>query len=66
MAGQPGRFPDGEPSVKSVLSALARAQKRAKARAAAVAAAKSSAATSDCGQRGSAARRLGIGNVSRW
>ena len=48
MAGQPGRFPDGEPSVKSVLSALARAQKRAKARAAAVAAAKSSAATSDC------------------
>ena len=48
MAGQPGRFPDGEPSVKSVLSALARAQKRAKARAAAVAAAKSSSATSDC------------------
>ncbi len=46
MTGQPGRFPDGEPSVKSVLAALARAQKRADARAAAVAAAKPSSTTS--------------------
>lgn len=37
MTGQPGRFPEGEPSVKSVLAALARAQERAIARAAAVA-----------------------------
>ena len=36
MPGQPGRIPDGEPSVKSVLAALARAQKVAMARAAAV------------------------------
>ena len=36
MAGQPGRFPEGEPSVKSVLAALARAQEVAMARAAAV------------------------------
>lgn len=49
MAGQPGRFPDGEPSVKSVLAALARAQERAEARAAAVAAAGSSSETSDGG-----------------
>ena len=37
MTGQPGRFPEGEPSVKSVLAALARAQERAMARAAAAA-----------------------------
>ena len=37
MTGQPGRFPEGEPSVKSVLAALARAQERAMARAAATA-----------------------------
>ena len=36
MTGQPGRFPEGEPSVKSVTAALARAQKVAMARAAAV------------------------------
>ena len=36
MTGQPGRIPDGEPSVKSVLAALARAQEVAMARAAAV------------------------------
>ena len=49
MAGQPGRFPDGEPSVKNVLAALARAQERAEARAAAVAAAGSSSETDDGG-----------------
>ena len=49
MAGQPGRFPDGAPSVKGVLAALARAQKKAEARAAAVAAARSSSETSDGG-----------------
>ena len=37
MTGQPGRFPEGEPSVKSVLAALVRAQERATARALAVA-----------------------------
>ncbi len=36
MTGQPGRFPEGEPSVKSVTAALARAQEVAMARAAAV------------------------------
>ncbi len=36
MTGQPGRFPEGEPSVKSVTAALARAQEVALARAAAV------------------------------
>ena len=36
MAGQPGRFPEGEPSVKSVTAALARALEVAMARAAAV------------------------------
>ena len=36
MTGQPGRIPDSEPSVKSVLAALARAQEVAMARAAAV------------------------------
>lgn len=36
MTGQPGRFPEGEPAVKSVTAALARAQKVAMARAAAV------------------------------
>lgn len=36
MTKQPGRIPDGEPSVKSVLAALARAQEVAMARAAAV------------------------------
>ena len=49
MAGQPGRFPDGEPSVKGVLAALARAQEKAEARAAAMAAARSSSETSDGG-----------------
>ena len=34
MTGQPGRFPEGEPSVKSVTAALARAQEVALARAA--------------------------------
>lgn len=42
MTGQPGRIPEGEPSVKSVLAALARAQERARARAAAVADAEAS------------------------
>ena len=36
MTGQPGRFTEGEPSVKSVTAALARAQVRAMKRAAAV------------------------------
>ena len=36
MTGQPDRFPEGEPSVKSVTAALARAQEVAMARAAAV------------------------------
>ncbi len=36
MTGHPGRFPEGEPSVKSVTAALARAQEVAMARAAAV------------------------------
>jgi len=36
MTGRPGRFPEGEPSVKSVTAALARAQEVAMARAAAV------------------------------
>ena len=36
MTGQPGRFPEGEPSVESVTAALARAQEVAMARAAAV------------------------------
>lgn len=36
MTGQPGRFPRGEPSVKSVTAALARAQEVALARAVAV------------------------------
>ena len=36
MTGQPGRFPEGEPSVKSVTAALARAQEVAMARAAAL------------------------------
>ena len=37
MTGKPGRFPVGEPSVKSVFAALVRAQERAIARASAVA-----------------------------
>ena len=36
MTGQPGRFPEGEPSVKSVTAALARAEEVAMARAAAL------------------------------
>ena len=36
MAGRPGRFPEGEPSAKSVFAALVRAQERALKRAAAV------------------------------
>lgn len=36
MTGRPSRFPEGEPSVKSVTAALARAQDVAMARAAAV------------------------------
>lgn len=47
MTGQPGRFPDGEPSVKSVLAALARAQEVAMARAAAVRDAEASPESAD-------------------
>ena len=47
MTGQPGRFPEGEPSVKSVLAALARAQDVALARAKAVRDAEARAAADD-------------------
>ena len=47
MTGQPGRFPEGEPSVKSVLSALVRAHKRAMAKAAAAADAQGSLEAAD-------------------
>lgn len=56
MTGRPGRFPAGEPSVKSVTAALARAQEVAMARAAAVRG--GGGATESGDDAGAAARRV--------